>query len=40
MLEKKLANKLNIFIPKISMIDNNINMQIQKFCENYFNRIN
>lgn len=39
-VRKKLANKLNIFIPKISMIDNNINMQIQKFCENYFNRIN
>ncbi|WP_330203170.1 hypothetical protein [Cyanobacterium sp. Dongsha4] len=38
-IREKLANKLNIFIPQISIINSSINIQIQKFYEKYFNQI-
>lgn len=39
-IRESLAEKLNIIIPSIPIINSNINLLIQKFCEQYFNRIN
>jgi len=39
-IRESLAEKLKIIIPSIPTINNNINILIQKFCEQYFNRIN
>ncbi len=39
-IRESLAEKLKITIPNTSIINSNINILIQKFCEQYFNRIN
>lgn len=37
-LEKAIANKLNITIPENKNISNSLNLLIEKFCHQYFNR--
>lgn len=39
-IRESLAKKLKMIIPNLPKINNQINILIQKFCEQYFNRIN